>query len=162
MECSNCGSVSQVRSGIYPFRESGLRNVVLVGVDVAKCGQCGNEDPIIPNINGLMRVLAKAVISQPNRLSGEQLRFLRKFMGKNGREFCELIGVDKSTLSKWENNEDPVGPSNDRLIRLIVLALDEELKEEIKDVINSFLHIEDKTSEREIDIDPEKMSYQYA
>lgn len=163
MECSSCGSVAKVVRGTYPFNESGLKNVVLCGIELIECPNCGNVDPIIPRMNELMRVLAIAVISQPYRLRGEDLRFLRKFLGKNGKEFCELLHVDRATLSKWENNEDPVGPSNDRLIRTVVLGLGNGLQEELQKIIKLFPQIEDKkTSQLEIEIDTDKMSYQYA
>lgn len=162
MECSNCGATAKVIAGTYPFRESGLNNVVLCGIDLVKCPACHNVDPIIPHVNQLMRVLALAVISHPFRLRGEDVRFLRKFIGKNGREFAELLHVDPTTLSKWENNEDPVGPNNDRLIRAVVLGLGDGLKEQMEDIIHMFPQIEDTTHEQEIEIDSQNMSYQYA
>ena len=48
-ECSNCGAPATVVQGKYPFVESGLENVYLVGIDLIKCSKCKNIDPIIPN-----------------------------------------------------------------------------------------------------------------
>ena len=31
------------------------------------------------------------------------------------------MGVDKSTVSRWENEKEPIGPTADRLLRLMVL-----------------------------------------
>lgn len=163
MECSNCGSTAKVSRGSYRFKECGLKNVVLVGIDLIRCAECGNVDPIIPHTNELMGVLAVAVVSQPYRLSGEDIRFLRKFIGKSGKEFCDLLHVDKSTLSKWENNEDPIGASNDRLVRAIALALGDGLKERLEQVIRQvFPNIAEGTSQKEIELDTDNMSYQYA
>jgi len=39
-----------------------------------------------------------------------------------GEEFSKLLKIDKTTLSKWENNADPVGEQSDRLIRTIAFA----------------------------------------
>jgi DNA-binding transcriptional regulator YiaG len=44
------------------------------------CPKCKSEDPIILNMNGLMRALARAVIEKPYRLTGEEVRFLRKYL----------------------------------------------------------------------------------
>jgi YgiT-type zinc finger domain-containing protein len=163
MECSNCGSMAKVTSGSYQFKECGLKNVVLVGIDRIVCTACGNVDPIIPQINELMGVLAVAIISQPYRLRGEDVRFLRKFIGKNGKEFCELLHVDRATLSKWENNEDPIGASNDRLVRAITLALGDGLEKRLEAVVKHvFPNIAEGTSPQEIEIDTDNMSYQYA
>ncbi len=162
MECSSCGSMATIVRGMYPFKESGLKNVVLAGIELIKCPNCGNIDPIIPHMDELMRVLGMAVLSQPNRLRGDEVRFLRKLIGKTGKEFCELLNIDKSTLSKWENDEDPVGGSNDRLIRVIVCGLGDAPKEQLVSMINRFRKTEeDNSRQREIKIDADKMSYQY-
>lgn len=130
MECSNCGAPARVAHGTYGLKEVGLKNVVLQGVEIVKCPKCKNEDPVIPNMNGLMRALALAVIEKPYRLTGEEVRFLRKYLRLTGEEFSRLIHVDKTTLSKWENNDDRVGDQSDRLIRLVTLGLGEGLKSE--------------------------------
>jgi len=66
-------------------------------------------------MNALMRILALAVIKKPYRLTGEEVRFLRKYLRLT--EFSRLIHVDKTTLSKSENNDDRLGDQSDRLIR---------------------------------------------
>jgi YgiT-type zinc finger domain-containing protein len=160
--CNECGSMANVYRGTYQFNESGLKNVILSGIELIQCPSCGAVDPVIPHVNELMRLLALAVISQPYRLHGNEVKFLRKFIGKSGREFCELLHVNKSTLSKWENDDKPVGPGNDRLIRAIVLGLGDGLKEELEKIINRFGDIkENKRHHQEIEIDTDKMSYHY-
>jgi hypothetical protein len=77
MECSSCGAPARVVHGTYDLREVGLKSVVLHGIEIVKCPKCKNEDPIIPNMNGLMRALALAVIEKPYRLTGEEVRFIR-------------------------------------------------------------------------------------
>ena len=75
-KCSNCGmEVERVR-GAYRFEESALKNVVLLGVETARCPKCGNEDVFLPRVNKLMRALALAVINKPYRLQGDEVRFL--------------------------------------------------------------------------------------
>ena len=161
-ECSRCGAAALVTRDTYRFKESGLSSVVLLGIEVIKCKECGNIDPIIPFTNDLMRVLALAVIAQPYRLGGEEIRFLRKYLGKTGRELGELLEVDKSTVSKWENNEDPIGPQSDRLIRAITLGLAAGLKKEFEWVVKSFPNIKNEIRPNDIEINTEDMSYQYA
>ena len=77
--CSKCGAVAQVKRGSYRFKESGLP-VVLHGIEMIVCAKCGNEDPILPKVNQLMRRLALAVINKPYRLRGDEVRFLRKYL----------------------------------------------------------------------------------
>jgi len=107
----------------------GLKNVILQGVEVVQCPQCGDEQIIIPRLDELMRTLAFAVISQPYRLQGEDVRFLRKYLKMTQAEFASYLEIDKTNLSKWENNDDRIGEQSDRLIRSISLALGDGLKE---------------------------------
>jgi hypothetical protein len=102
--CSACGAPAKVVRASYPFREISLPNVVLQGINLVECPVCGNVDPIIPRPNQLMRALALAVIRKPYRLHGEEVRFLRKYLRMMGEQLSQLIHVDKTTLSKWENN----------------------------------------------------------
>lgn len=168
-KCSNCEKDAKVVRGSYKFTESGLTNVVLQGIEIITCQHCGTEDPIIPRINDLMRCLAIAVICKPYPLQGEEIRFLRKYLRMTGDEFARLIDVDKTTVSKWETNDDQVGKNNDRLIRLTVLGIGEGLQAKLDEVIRTvFPNIKRYKSLRAraryrvgIEIDPEKLTHQY-
>lgn len=83
IECSNCGADTRIERGSYKFKESGL-SVVLLGIDVVHCDKCANEDPMIPHINDLMRLLAAIVVAKRARLSGPEIRFLRKYLRMSG------------------------------------------------------------------------------
>ena len=161
-QCRACGSDAPVVRDSYEFGESGLERVVLQGIDIVRCEHCGNEDPIIPRVNDMMRCLALAVIGKPYRLAGREVRFLRKYLRMTGDEFCRLVPVDRTTLSKWENDDDPVGEPSDRLIRMIALTLGEDLKEKTEEMVRSFPEIKDVRRSVRIDMDPATMSYRYA
>lgn len=75
MECSNCGAPARVVHGTYDLKEVGLKNVVLQGIEIVKCPRCKNEDPIIPNMNGLIRALA---------LAARGRRFNERHQGERG------------------------------------------------------------------------------
>ena len=121
-ECTNCGAQGEMVRGSYEFNESGLP-VVLEHVELVRCAECGNVDAIIPRAGPLLDLLALAVISKTYRLNGKDVRFLRSHLGKGGEDFAGLLHVDKTVLSKWENNAIPVGEQSDRLIRLIAMNL---------------------------------------
>ncbi len=127
-----------------------------------RCKKCNNHEPIIPQINQLMQVLALAVIHKKYRLKGEEVRFLRKYLHMTGEEFASVIHVDKATLSKWENNDDPVGQNSDRLIRLVAFALGDGLKEQLQALIRNFPEIRDDARRVGIQIDAENLTYEYA
>lgn len=159
--CSNCGAKARVSRGDYRFLESGLKNVLLQDIDVLKCPKCENVDPIIPRANDLMRLLAIAVAGKPYRLTGDEVRFLRKYLRMTGDDFCRLIHVDRATLSKWENNDDQISHVSDRLVRSVTLGLGEGLKEKIEEIMRNFPEIQE-LRDVQIDMNPDTMSYEYA
>lgn len=117
--CSICGSEMERTRGDYPFPEVGLKGVVLKDVEMLRCKKCASVDAVIPRLRLLLRTLAEMLLVKRGLLCGEEIRFLRLHLGMGAAEFAELVGVDKSTLSRWEHDRQLISPSNDRLIRLV-------------------------------------------
>ena len=90
-------------------------------MEVRRCTACGEELPVIPQISQLHRALAQVIIEQRVRLSGADIRFLREYLGHSRQGFANLVGVARETLSRWEKGKDAIGPSADRLLRLLVV-----------------------------------------
>jgi len=162
MVCSNCGNEATRTIGVYPFKECGLNNVTLIGVYLIECPSCGNVDPIIPDVNDLMRALAWYVSTQRFRLTGEDVRFLRKYLKMTGVEFANLLGVDNTTLSKWENHADPIGTANERLIRSVALAIGDGLKERSEEGVRTFTWITEEYNRGPMNVDMETLEVQTA
>jgi DNA-binding transcriptional regulator YiaG len=133
-ECTNCGNTAPVIRGNYRFDEIGLP-VQLERIDLVKCPNCGNVDPIIPDLDGLMDCLALGVIFKREKLNGKEIRFLRKYLGKNQEEFASLVPTDATTLSKWENDLQAQGLKSDRLLRLLILNVSDRLEEPKKKIM---------------------------
>jgi putative zinc finger/helix-turn-helix YgiT family protein len=120
-KCRICGKAEMaVRTETYLYTESGLPNVALVGVEVRRCPSCGYHELVLPRVTELHRTIAHAVIHKRSRLSGTEVRYLRKYLGWSGADFARHVGVDPSTVSNWENDKDPIGSASDRLLRLMV------------------------------------------
>jgi putative zinc finger/helix-turn-helix YgiT family protein len=120
-KCRTCGEAEMAtKVETYRYRESGLPNVALVGVEVRRCPACGHHELVLPRIAELHRAIAHALIRKRARLSGTEIRFLRKYLGWSGVDFARHVGVDPSTVSTWENDKDPIGGPSDRLLRLMV------------------------------------------
>ena len=144
-ECTNCGEQVTPERRNYRYSESGMSNVILQGVEVADCPKCGNSDVCIPKIAKLHRAIAQALANSPARLTGEQLRFLRKHLGLSGEGLGRYLHTDKTKISKWESGEDPIGPPTDRLIRLLATALDSELRAGVSAVAGHLPQISDES-----------------
>ncbi len=161
-ECSRCGQpcTSEIRS--YSYTESGLPNLILQGVQVTECPACGNSDVAIPHLAKVHRAIALALANSPARLTGSQLRFLRKHVGHSGEQLAAYLHTDKTKISKWERGEDPIGPSNDRLIRLLVAALDTELNGNVVSIAAHLPNIADDSDKIwELNIDVEALTYSF-
>ena len=161
-ECSNCGAEARIVRGDYEFKETGLRDIVLLDIQLIKCGKCRNVDPILSGVDDLMELIAVAILQKQFRLSGEELRFLRKHIGLSQEEFSKLLHVDKTTLSKWENNEHPIGIQSDLWARTIVTSHNKELAKRATDHIRAFEKIADQEKRVRVEIDTEKHAYEYA
>lgn len=117
----------------FHFVDSGLSNVYLVGIKYYTC-ECGRVLAEIPAIKPLMRLIARDLVTRPESLSGEEIRFLRKRAGMKSADFAKLLGVEAETFSRYENGKQVASESVDKLIRL-AYALncdDAELSETVR------------------------------
>ncbi len=121
MKCPECKTEMESRKVNHKYTESGLPNVVLVGIEVRHCPKCGEEQIVIPRLEELHRVIAFKVASQAARLNGAEIRFLRKWLGWSGATFAKTIGVAAETVSRWENDKEAMGTTAERLLRLMAI-----------------------------------------
>jgi len=119
MKCPRCGGEVAVQRENYDYSSCGLP-VTLVDVQVRTCPSCGEKGAAIPRIEELHRAIAIAVSQKTARLSGDEVRFLRKFLGWSGADFARHIGVQPEVVSRWEKGRELIGAANDRLLRLLV------------------------------------------
>lgn len=122
MKCPVCGSAELTTTHeAYKYDECGLPNVTLANIEIQRCGNCGEILPAIPRMAELHKAIARAVVEQHAKLSGAEVRFLRKYLGHSGADFATLIGVSRETVSRWENDKEPIGGTPDRLLRVLVV-----------------------------------------
>jgi len=118
----------------YPFTDSGLDYVYLIGIEHFKCAN-GHQVARIPAIEQLLDVIARSVVQRSEALSGDEIRFLRKRLFKKAVEFSRDIGIEPETLSRIENDKQQAKESTDKLIRLYyaVCSGDPELLKRMKE-----------------------------
>ena len=102
----------------YHYKESGLDNVTLVGLKNV-CDDDGEECITIPNINGLHKAIATAIVNRFSGMSGKELRFLRTLMGKTQAELAAEVHREGLAVGRWERGENPIEPNAEALIRLM-------------------------------------------
>ncbi len=101
----------------YHFGDSGLTNVYLVGIKYYRC-ECGEVVAEIPAIRQLLTLIARDLVEKSDALAPEEIRFLRKRLGKKQTDFAKEIGLRPETLSRVENGETRVNERVDKIVRL--------------------------------------------
>lgn len=120
-KCDECGATVTIeRNAVRRYDIGGLPHIVLHGVEVARCADCGVEEVSIPRIAELHRVLAAHFIGQTRPLAPNEIQFLRKHIGLSTNDFAKCMGVTRETVSRWVNGSKPMSPQADRLLRLLV------------------------------------------
>jgi putative zinc finger/helix-turn-helix YgiT family protein len=119
-KCHNCKKPMTVSFERHSYVEGGLPHVYIEGFEVRRCS-CGEEDFVYRAIESMHHAIANALIRKPHRLSGAEVRFLRKSLGWSGEMFASRMGVTPSQVSRWENEHEPIGAVADRLLRILVV-----------------------------------------
>jgi putative transcriptional regulator len=120
MKCVFCNKVEMLcEKKQHHYKESGLDNVYLEGVEIFSCPSCNEELVSIPTVPELHTLIGKHLIEKKSLLNGKEIRFLQKNAGLSVRRFSKKMGVNSSTMSRWENGEQKLTSSDDRLVRLI-------------------------------------------
>jgi transcriptional regulator with XRE-family HTH domain len=95
-----------------------------------------SQRTIVRPQSSLHNVIALDIVNQAGPLSGEKIRFLRKYAGFPAQKFARLLGVTPEHLSRVENgHEAKLGDPTDRLVR--ALALTARNTEEIRKILLS-------------------------
>jgi DNA-binding transcriptional regulator YiaG len=125
MFCCECGTPTTQKAATiekpYRYEESGLENVYLAGITIFHCPNCMEETASIPRLLELHSVIAGNLIRKEEQLAGDEVRFLRKWVGLPAKEFAAMLCVTPSHLSRVENGKTKrLGWSVDKLARAIV------------------------------------------
>jgi DNA-binding transcriptional regulator YiaG len=165
--CRECGGKANVVRKDYRFIESGLNNVFLKDIEVVVCSGCKGEIPRIPNHDDLMRTIAVALVDKPYELAGDEVRYLRKYLGQGSVPFAKMLGIDRSHLSRVENGAMAISRQTDRLVRTLVLLHDATLVQKLKrlgrheDVLRRLSEIGSDVNPIEMQLDHAKDGYTY-
>lgn len=77
----------------------------------------------IHDLEGLLKVIASRVISSPERLRGQEVRFLRSMLDLSQDGLARVLGQTRVTVARWEGQRDKAIPgASDRALRLFYAA----------------------------------------
>ena len=86
----------------------------------------------------LQRVVLEALIHKRTLLSGNEIRYVRKYLYLSMEEFGKALGVSHAAVSKWENSRNGITAALDVCIRLYIMeqleAKDVEFRQLYRDI----------------------------
>jgi DNA-binding transcriptional regulator YiaG len=62
-------------------------------------------------------LLGRELCCKKDLLTGQEAKFIRKELHMKSKEMAQALGVTASTVSRWENDKEPIGETHDRLLR---------------------------------------------
>jgi transcriptional regulator with XRE-family HTH domain len=118
MKCFECDETTEIKKyKAYLYEGVSLADVHLFNVEVMRCASCKNETLILPQPAKIHIAIGLAVVLQPARLSGADIKFLRRNAGFTLTEWSKRIGIAEATYSRLENSHRAVTVQTDKLIR---------------------------------------------
>lgn len=70
------------------------------------------------DLNKLQKNLIKFLIHKKTAMTGNELRFVRKYFEMTTTEFGKLLGVTHAAVSKWERGKSQIQPTTEKCVRL--------------------------------------------
>jgi len=119
IKCLTCGDT--MRMTVEARRYGDGLNVVLRGVEVRRCGSCGEEEVVINRINDVHKSIAFSLAQKEARLTPAEIRFLRTYLGYSSTDFAERLGVAKESVSRWESGTRNMAHGMELVVRFMVL-----------------------------------------
>lgn len=109
----------------YEERNLGLPYpVVLFNAVEEELDEAGNVVGIhIPGLETLVTTVAVIRCLVPFRLTGQEVKFIRRVIGKPAKQFAEDLEMDAATFSRWENDKQTVGAWADKQLRHAAIIL---------------------------------------
>lgn len=119
-KCRTCGEKTMTTT--YEDRAlMSLPSVVVQNVKVRRCSACGEELVSFSRLEAMHEVIAKALVRRPGNLTGDEIRFLRKWLGWSGQDFAHKFALTPETVSRAENGKQQLSFRCDRLLRAAVV-----------------------------------------
>jgi DNA-binding transcriptional regulator YiaG len=114
---------------LYHYTESGLDFVWLNSGFTRSTHLVYGECVAVTAINGLHRAICIELCCSERKLSGQEIRYLRKEIGLSQKDLGNMFGVEDQTIARWEKDLIPVTRGYELLLRAISLGAPVDMTE---------------------------------
>jgi len=114
------------------------------------------------DLNKLQKEVLNALVHKTSLLTGNELRFIRKYFEMTTTEFGDLLGVTHPAVLKWEKGKSQIPAATEKYVRLYAYdqmkAKNNEFRKFFYELSNESLYRNQSKSEKPFRIDAADMS----
>lgn len=103
---------------MFHYTSCGLQNVWLKNGYTTVETDYGTATSI-HDLEGLHKVLGMNIVTTKPKLSGAEVRFLRKELDLPQQQLANLLGVSEPTVRGWESHRTKITTPADKLLRIL-------------------------------------------
>lgn len=126
VNCTSCGGAGVETKLVSTYDATGLGapfKVILEGaVKVSVCTSCTAKlATYIPDMEGLFHAVVFARSLEPRKISGAEIKFMRKAMNWKAKEIAKHLGITAEYLSRCEAGDKVFSETTEKLFRVYAL-----------------------------------------
>lgn len=125
-KCTTCAGTT-VKTEIIPKYDAEsfgapFKVFLMNAVKAEVCSSCRRVlNTSIPDPEGLLYTISFERAMHPRKLTGAEIRFLRRIMGWRAKQMADQLGITVEHLSRCENAHVVMSVSAERLLRLLAV-----------------------------------------
>lgn len=118
-KCAICGSGNVLEKTISEKFEYKGKSKVILGYHVYACDKCGEEIVDPKTIRATEKVLTDFRRGVDGLLTSDEIKAIRKKLGKTQAEMAEWLDVGEKNFARYENGKVTQGKAMDMLLRIL-------------------------------------------
>lgn len=133
--CKHCGGprIETRALADKDLADLGIPVRVAEGAHVSLCGDCGREEVFVESMGDLLLAASMTLAFVPYKLNSQEIKFCRKTLGLSGKSLASLMSVQPETVSRWENDKQPINDAVEKIFRMNVVDM---LKDRVPHSLN--------------------------